>query len=50
MPVIMILGHIGKHLLVSTVFYHCIRHAILLSIVLALLSSIFSAILYNFNE
>jgi len=31
-------------------FYHCIRHAVLLSIVLTLLSSVLSAILYNFNK
>jgi len=33
-----------------TIFYHCIRHAVWLSIVLTLLSGVLSAILYNFNE
>jgi len=34
----------------SIIFYHCIRHAILLSVVLTLLGVVLSAILYNFNE
>jgi len=32
------------------IVYHCIKPAILLSIVLTLLSSVLSAVLYNFNE